>query len=45
MMKEASIHKYCIIFHGGRTNVQDQESSGWLSVVIDGLRARIEAKL
>lgn len=43
VMNKQSI-KIAIMYDGSQTNVQDDESSGPLLVVTDGLDARIELK-
>lgn len=45
VMKEASVWNWCIMFNGGRTNVHDEEYSGWLSVVTDKLKSKIEEEI
>jgi hypothetical protein len=32
VMSEGTLRRWCRMFKGGRTNVQDKELSGWLAV-------------
>lgn len=39
------MRKQQVMFHGGRTNIVDKESSIWSSFMADKLKAKSEAKM
>jgi hypothetical protein len=45
VMYEGNVRKRCRLFKEGRTNVQDEERSGWLCLVADDLKANVKAEI
>ena len=45
VMSEGGVRQWCIMFKNGRTNVQDEERSGRLTIVTDELVAKINEKI
>jgi hypothetical protein len=45
VMSEVTVRQWCLIFKDGKTNVYDEEQSGWPSVVSDDLVQSVDQKI